>query len=88
MATASLVEIVYEIKDDGVESWSLSLSFIILACNIAIMAITAWQFFKSEFNYTFYRMIYFRELFRGLRVKWLARSYALVQIARKFVLIF
>ena len=48
---------------------------------------TSWQFFKSQYNYTFFKMVYFREMFRGIRIKWEARYYVPVSVLRKFLLV-
>lgn len=87
MLTSSLAELIYMLEGDSVEGWSIFLSFCVIFWCIGIIAWTAWQFFKSEFNYTFFRMRYFRELFRGLRFRWSARAYVIVQVVRKMLLI-
>jgi hypothetical protein len=84
---SSLSEFVSCVNDDGVRAGSCVFAALIIIGATLVLACVTWQFFKSQYNFTFLRMKYFRQLFNGLRVNWQSRSYALAVFIRKYLII-
>lgn len=87
MMISSVSELVSCFKEDGIKPGSCFFaSMVFLFCTLFV-ACSKWQFFKSQYNFTFFRMKYFREFFTGLRYKWHARAYPFFNLARKYLLV-
>jgi hypothetical protein len=87
MMISSVSELISCFKNDGIKPGScVFASMVFLFCTLFV-ACSKWQFFKSQFNFTFFRMKYFTEFFRGLRYKWRARAYPFFNLARKYLLV-
>lgn len=84
---SSVSELISCFAVEGNEEGSWFFSSVLFLFWFLISACASWQFFKSQFNYTFFKLIYFREYFRGLRTKWHWRLYAAISVLKRFILV-
>lgn len=84
---SSVAEMVSWFEDDGVEGGSWFVASLVILASTLVVAWAGWQFFKSQYNFTFHRMVYFREFFRGIRIRWTARAYPFMNFIRKYILV-
>lgn len=84
---SSLSEFISCVNEDGIREGSCFFASLVWAAVTPVLGIVMWQFFKSQYNFTFLKMKYFRQLFLGLRINWQSRSHALAIFLRKYVFI-
>lgn len=84
---SSTSELISCFNEDGIVEGSCFYSSMVFLMWTLVIACVKWQFFKSQYNFTFTRMVYFRICFNGLRLKWHARAYALSVFLRKYLLV-
>lgn len=84
---SSLSEFISCVNQDGIRQVSCFFSSLVWLGATAVFVVVAWQFFKSQYNFTFLRMKYFRQLFQGLRLNWQSRAHALAIFLRQYVFI-
>ncbi|CAI2383457.1 unnamed protein product [Moneuplotes crassus] len=82
MVISSFVEVCSTFLWDGVNFGSFLFAFAVWIGCSAVVGISGWQFFKSQYNFTFQRMIYFRQLFNCLKVNWPSRAHPFLFFAR------
>ena len=85
MIVASLTELKGWFYGDGVNGGSCFYASLVWAVCTAVLGVVQWQFFKSQYNFTFLKMVYFRHLFKGLRMKWQSRAYPFIYFARIYI---
>lgn len=84
---SSLSEFISCVNQDGIREFSCFFSALIWLGATSVFVVVSWQFFKSQYNFTFLRTKYFRQLFQGFRLNWQSRSHALAVFLRQYVFI-
>jgi len=85
MMVSSVTELGSCFYNDGIQGGSCFYASLVWAGCTAVLGIVQWQFFKSQYNYTFLRMKFFTQLFKGLRLNWKSRSQPFIYFARIYL---
>lgn len=85
---SSTSELISWVSGEGNKPGSCFFASVLFLICFLISACACWQFFKSQYTFTFNKMKYFIEYFRGIRVKWHWRLYAAISVLKRFILVF